>query len=116
MHLMFQSNEFTSIHVSFEVISVRAGNEIFRSCFLGPVTQFTRALGYDVIKTLASNVAIAFTQAHIAEWCSRDLFEDVSPKHHPQDGIFGITTTILNSGFNEILLTQQKHSCDVDAL
>ena len=96
MNLMFRSHEFTSIHVSFEVISVRAGNEIFRSGFLGTVTQFTRALGNDIIKTLASNVAITFTQAHIAEWCSRDLFEDVSPKHHPQDGILGITTSFLN--------------------
>ena len=94
---MFRSHEFTSIHDSFKVISGRAGNKIFRTGFFGTVTQFTRALGNDVIKTLASNVAITFPQAHTAEWCSSDRFEDVSPKHHPQDGIFGISTTFLNS-------------------
>ena len=113
---MCWSHEFTSIHDSFKVISVRAGTKIFRSGFLGTVTQFTCALGYDVIKTLAFNVAITFPQAHTAEWCSRDLFEDVSPKHHPRDGIFGISTTFLYSRFNEKLLTQQIHSCDVDVL
>ena len=61
MSLMFWSHEFTSIHVSFEVISVRVGNEVFRPGFLGAVVQFTRRLGNDVIKTLASNVAITFS-------------------------------------------------------
>jgi len=90
-------HEFTSIHVSFEVISVGVRNEVFRPGFLGTVTQFTRFLGNDEVKTLASNVTITFPQAHITEGCSRDLFEDESPKHHPRDGIFGITTTFLNS-------------------
>ena len=58
---MFWSHEFTSVLVSFEVISVRVGNEVFRSGFLGTVAQFTRAPGNDVIKTLASNVAITFS-------------------------------------------------------
>jgi len=49
-----------SIHVSLEVISLRVGNEIFRSRFLGAVVQFTRFLGNDVIKTLASSVTITF--------------------------------------------------------
>ena len=75
---MFYSNSITSIPVSFEVISVRVGNEIFRSGFFGTVIQFTSVLGNDVIKTLASNVAITFPQTHIAEWCSRDRLKDVS--------------------------------------
>ena len=68
----------TSIHVSFEVISVRVGSEVFGSRFFGTVVQFTSALGNDVIKTLASRVAITFSQAHITKWCSCDLLVDVS--------------------------------------
>ena len=78
MNLMFCSLEFTSIHVAFEVISVRVGHEVFRPGFLGTVVQFTRATGNDVIKTLASSVAITFSQAHISKWCSCDLLEDMS--------------------------------------
>ena len=79
MNLMFRSLEFTSIHVSFEVISVRVGNKVFRPSFLGTAVQFTRTTGNNVIKTLASNVAITFSQAHITKWCYRNLLEDVSP-------------------------------------
>ena len=78
LNLTFLWHKFTSILVSFEVISVRVGNEIFRSGFFGTVIQFTGVLGNDVIKTLASNVAITFPQTHITEWCSRDRLKDVS--------------------------------------
>lgn len=49
----------TSIYISFEIISVKGWNEIFRSGFLGAVIQFTHSLGNDVIKTLTSDVLVA---------------------------------------------------------
>ena len=78
MNVTLSSRSFTSILISFEVISVRVGNEILRSGFFGTVVQFTCVLGNDVIETLASNIAIAFPPTHIAEWCSCDRLKDVS--------------------------------------
>lgn len=49
----------TSVYFSFEIISIRVWDEIFRSRLLGAVVQFTRALGNDVIKTLTSDFIVA---------------------------------------------------------
>ena len=78
LNLTFLWHKSTSILVSFEVISVRVGNEVFRFRFLGTVVQFARALGNDVIKTLTSNVEITFSQAHITERCHRNFLVDMS--------------------------------------
>ena len=50
----------TSVYFSFEIISIRVWDEIFRSRLLGAVVQFTRTLGNDVIKALTSDVIVAY--------------------------------------------------------
>ena len=68
---------FTSIPVSSEVISFRAGYKMLRSGFLGAAAQLTHVLSKDVVKTLASDVTITLPQAHITKCCSSDLLKDV---------------------------------------
>ena len=70
--------KLASFPVSFKVISGSAGNEVFRSRFLGAVVQFTHILVNDEVKALASDVTITLLQAYVTQCCTCDLFKDVS--------------------------------------
>ena len=107
VYVIYFVTKVTSIPVSSEIISFRVRNKIFRSGFLGAVTQLTQVLGKDVVKTLASNVTVTFPQTHIAEWCSSDLLEDVSSQHHAQDGSFAFIATVLRSCFRNHLAKEK---------
>ena len=87
----------TSLRISSEVISLRAGYKIFRSGLLCAVTQLTLVLGEHIVKALAPDVTITFPQTHITECCSNDYFKNVFLKHFTKDGDFTCIKVVLSN-------------------